>query len=143
MVVLGEGLLHPFPGAFLGFSRELGFHRQMELLSLFSLPSDRPTKPVITGDQHPLFWSWDGYINTKSKQCFPRLYFEDPKFPFGGHGIQLKQGTWLRGGAQLSARRARCRLEGSTRQDGPQSYSEGACICTPRTPPSGFLPFLI
>lgn len=60
----------------------------------------------ITEDQHPLFWSWDGYINTKSKHCLSRLYFEDLKFPFGGHGIQIKQGTWLRGRMQLPVRKS-------------------------------------
>lgn len=38
----GPGLPLSFPGAFLGFRRRSGFHRQMELLSMFSLPSDRP-----------------------------------------------------------------------------------------------------
>lgn len=38
----GFGLLILFPGAFLGFQKELGFHRQMELLPMISLPRDRP-----------------------------------------------------------------------------------------------------
>lgn len=84
----GPGPAASFSRSSLGVWREIGFHRQMELLSVFSSPQQQACKSVITEHQHPLFWSWTGYINNESRHSLPRLHFEDLKFPFGGCGIQ-------------------------------------------------------
>lgn len=110
------------------FSRELSWASGEQLGSTgrwsyypcFFSPQWQACQPVITGYQHPLFWSWDSYVNNMIKHGLPRLPFGDLKFPFGRHGIQIKPGTWMRGRMQLSAEKLDAGLKDPRPRNGPQ-----------------------